>query len=179
MPTTKPLLSSEMVIWLGKPYIVPSTIVRSITFLVVIVLFYWFELFFQVAFINLIGVPVYAWTIIVLMVAWLISLLHLVFLWLSNHYFLRRDSLEAKHGLITLHSFVITPNGFSDLEVHQSLGGRIFRYGNVIVHSKSENTTKLLFIQSPFKVAEQIRDVMGKPLYTWMKIRLEHQPLTV
>lgn len=106
MSTSKTLLSSEMVIWLGKPYIFPSTIVRSISFLVVIGLFYWFELFLRVAFIDLGGLPIYVWTLIVLMIAWLFSLLHLVFLWLTNHYLLRRDSLEVKNGLITLHSFV-------------------------------------------------------------------------
>lgn len=163
MPTSKPLLTSEMIIWLGRPYILPSSIVRSISFFVAIALVYWFEIFFGVAFIDFIGLPVYVWTLVVLMVAWLFSLIHLGFVWLANRYFLRRDSLEVKHGLVTLHSFVVTPYGFADLEVQQSLSGRIFRYGNVTINSQSRNTIKLQFVKSPFKVAEQIRAVMSKP----------------
>lgn len=136
---------------------------RLISFLVVIGLLCWFELFLGVAFINFGGLPIYVWTLIVLMIGWLISLLHIVYLRFTNLYTLRRDSLEIRTGLITLHSFLVTPYGFSDLEVHQSLSGRIFRYGKVIVHSQSERTTELLFIRSPFSVAERIRAVMSKP----------------
>lgn len=160
---TKSFLSSDMVIWLSKPYIFPLTLMRSVAFIIIIGLFCWFEMFLEVAFVNLGGLPIYAWTLIVLIFAWLFSLLQLVFVWLTNLYLLRLDSLEAKHGLVTLRSFVVTPNGFSDLEVCQSLCGRIFCYGNVIVRSQSENTTKLLLVQSPFEVAERIRAVLGKP----------------
>jgi hypothetical protein len=82
----------------------------------------------------------------------------------SNTYVLRQDGLEIRHGIIRLHSFVVTPTGFGDLMVYQSIGGRIFGYGDLTVNSQGERETKLLLVRSPFKVADTIRDIMGKPI---------------
>jgi hypothetical protein len=82
----------------------------------------------------------------------------------SNTYVLRQDGLEVRRGIIRLHSFVVTPSGFGDLMLYQSVGGRIFGYGDLTVNSQGERETKLLLVLSPFKVAETIRDIMGKPI---------------
>ena len=54
--------------------------------------------------------------------------------------------------------------GFGDLLVYQSLGGRIFNYGDITVNSQGERQTKLLLVRSLFATADSIRDIMGKPL---------------
>jgi len=82
----------------------------------------------------------------------------------SNHYILRQDGLEIRRGIIRLHSFVVTPAGFGDLLVYQSVGGRIFGYGDITVNSQGERQTKLLLVHAPFNVADTIRDIMGKPI---------------
>lgn len=92
------------------------------------------------------------------------SLFDLLIFWVSNSYVLRQDGLEVRRGIIRLHSFVVTPSGFGDLLVYQSLGGRIFGYGNLTVNSQGERQTKLRLVRSPFTVADTMRDIMGKPI---------------
>ncbi len=82
----------------------------------------------------------------------------------SNNYILRQDGLEVKRGILRLHSFVVTPSGFGDLLVYQSIGGRIFGYGDLTVNSQGERETRLRLVRHPYKVADTMRDIMGKPV---------------
>ena len=111
-----------------------------------------------------VGLPLWVWTILVFAVVWLLSMLDLLIFRLSNTYILRQDGLEIRRGIVRLHSFVVTPAGFGDLLVYQSLGGRIFGYGDITVNSQGERQTKLYLVHSPFKVADTMRDIMGKPI---------------
>ena len=54
--------------------------------------------------------------------------------------------------------------GFGDLLVNQSLGGRIFDYGDIIVNSQGERQIKLFRVHDPFKVADTMGDIIGKPI---------------
>jgi uncharacterized membrane protein YdbT with pleckstrin-like domain len=152
------------VVWVGKPWIVPATIIRTITVIVVGILFLWLELFSGVAADGLVGLPVWAWTFFAFGLIWLISMLELLVFRASNTYILRQDGLEVKRGIIRLHSFVVTPSGFGDLLVYQSIGGRIFGYGELTVNSQGERETKLRLVRSPNAVADTLRDIMGKPI---------------
>ena len=58
----------------------------------------------------------------------------------------------------------VTPSGFGDLLVYQSIGGRIFGYGDVTVNTQGERETKLLLVRGPFAVADTMRDILGKPI---------------
>ncbi len=82
----------------------------------------------------------------------------------SNKYILRQDGLEVKHGILRLHSFVVTPSGFGDLLVYESIGGRIFGYGDLTVNSQGERETRLRLVRHPYNVADTMRDIMGKPI---------------
>ena len=152
------------VIWQKKPWVVPAAIIRTVTVFVVAVIFLWLEIYAGVAFSYLAALAIFAWTILAFGVIWLLSMLKLLIFWASNTYVLRQDGLEIRHGIIRLHSFVVTPSGFGDLMVYQSIGGRIFGYGDLTVNSQGERETKLLLVRSPFKVADTIRDIMGKPI---------------
>jgi hypothetical protein len=153
-----------VVVWLGKPWVVPAAIVRTVTVFVVAVIFLWLEIYAGVAFSYMAGLAVATWTLLAFGVIWLLSMLKLLIFRASNTYVLRQDGLEIRHGIIRLHSFVVTPSGFGDLMVYQSIGGRIFGYGDLTVNSQGERETKLLLVRSPFKVADTIRDIMGKPI---------------
>ena len=59
---------------------------------------------------------------------------------------------------------MVTPLGFGDLMVYQSVGGRIFGYWEITVNSQGERETRLRVVQLPFKVADAMRDIMGKPI---------------
>ena len=148
----------------GKPWIAPAAIFRTVTVIVVAIVFLWLEIFAGVAFAGLFGLPVWLWTLFAFGLIWLMSMLDLLVFRVSNSYILRQDGLEVSRGIIRLHSFVVTPSGFGDLLVYQSVGGRIFGYGDITVNSQGERETKLRLVRSPFTVADTMRDIMGKPI---------------
>ena len=152
------------VVWFGKPWIVPAAIIRTITVIVVAIVFLWLELYFADVSIGLVGLPVWVWTLLVFALIWVISVIDLLIFRLTNTYVLRQDGLEVRHGILRLHSFVVTPSGFGDLLVYQSIGGRIFGYGDITVNSQGERETKLLLVRQPFVIADTMRDIMGKPI---------------
>ncbi len=162
--SSKAVDHGEAVVWVGKPWVAPAIIIRTIIVIIVTVLFLWLELFSGIALANLVSTPVYLWTFLVFGVIWLFVVLQLLIFRASNTYVLRQDGLEIRRGIIRLHSFVVTPSGFGDLLVYQSLGGRIFDYGDITVNSQGERETKLLLVRAPFKTADTIRDIMGKPI---------------
>jgi uncharacterized membrane protein YdbT with pleckstrin-like domain len=159
----KPIAHTD-VVWAGKPWIVPAAVLRTVTVIAVAILLIWLELFSGVASDGLVGLPVWVWTFLVFGVIWLISVFELLIFRLSNSYVLRQDGLEIKRGIIRLHSFVVTPSGFGDMLVDQSLGGRIFGFGDLTVNSQGERETRMRLVHHPFKVADMMRDIMGKPI---------------
>ena len=159
----KPIAHTD-VVWAGKPWIVPAAVLRTVTLIVVALLFFWLELFSAVASDGLMGLPVWAWTFLVFGAIWLISVFELLIFRLSNSYVLQQDGLEIKRGIIRLYSFVVTPSGFGDMLVYQPIGGRIFGYGDITVNSQGERETRMRLVRHPFKVANMMRDVMGKPI---------------
>jgi signal transduction histidine kinase len=151
-------------VWVGKPWVVPTAIIRTVTVIIVAIVFLFLEAYFHIFSYHLAVLPLWAWTSLVFAVIWLLSMLSLLVFWASNNYILRQDGLEIRRGIIRLHSFVVTPAGFGDLLVYQSVGGRIFGYGEITVNSQGERQTKLLLVRAPFAVADTIRDIMGKPI---------------
>jgi membrane protein YdbS with pleckstrin-like domain len=154
----------EDVVWRGKPWVVPAAVIRTITVIVFLIIFIWLEIYGGIAYSNLAVLPIFAWTIVAFIVIWMFSLLELMIYRASHTYVLRQDGLEIRNGIISLHSFVVTPAGFGDLLVDQSIGGRIFGYGNITVNSQGDRETKLLLVHKPFEVADTMRDIMGKPI---------------
>ena len=142
----------------------PAAIIRTTTVIVVAILFLLLELYFGDALVGFVGLPVWVWTFLAFGVIWLISMLELLVFRATNTYILRQDGLEIKRGILRLHSFVVTPSGFGDLLVYQSIGGRIFGYGEITVNSQGERETKLPLVRQPFVIADTMRDIMGKPI---------------
>lgn len=152
------------VVWYGKPWVVPAAVVRTVSVVLAALLILFLEMLVGVALTVVAGLTVYLWTLLLFALIWIVSLLDLLFFWASHSYVLRQDGLEIRRGIIRLHSFVVTPSGFGDLMVYQSLGGRIFGYGELTVNSQGERQTKLSLVRSPFTTADTIRDIMGKPI---------------
>jgi uncharacterized membrane protein YdbT with pleckstrin-like domain len=152
------------IVWYGKPWIFPAAIIRIVTAILVAILFFLLEVYSGVVSEGLVGLPVWAWTFFAFALIWIVSMLDLLVFRLSNTYVLRQDGLEIRRGILRLHSFVVTPEGFGDLLVYQSIGGRIFGYGDITVNSQGERETKLLLVRQPFVIADTMRDIMGKPI---------------
>lgn len=80
--------------------------------------------------------------------------------------------MEAKTGIANLKSSVFSPSGFSDLEVNQSLIGRIANLEDTTIHTQAERTATMLKVKNPFSVASKIRDTLGVPV-----VRFGSQPM--
>lgn len=106
------------------------------------------------------------WIDVVIFLVWVLSMAHLLLIRASNTYVLRNDSLEIRFGILTSKSTVISPSGFSDLEVIRSISNRIVNSGDMIIRTQSETESnlKMKMICNPMKVASQIREVMARPI---------------
>ncbi len=158
--------------WVGKPWIVPSVIVRTILIAILAIIALWLEFFVGIAYVSLLSVPVILWTGLILFVIWLLSLLNLLLLRATHTYVLRDDSLEIRTGILTSRTFVVSPGGFADMEVVRSISARIMNLGDIIIRTQDETVggKRLVMIRSPEKVATQIREIMAKPI-----VRLDRQ----
>jgi len=106
------------------------------------------------------------WTFLVVLLVWVFSMLHLVLLRVSLTYVLHDDSLEIRSGILTSRAFVVSPSGFSELEVFRSVVGRIVESGDIVIETQSEkdNVVRMVRVRNPLKVADQIREVMARPV---------------
>jgi hypothetical protein len=61
---------------------------------------------------------------------------------------------------------VVSPAGFSDLEVVRSVSDRIWGSGDIVIRTQSETDSNLRMqrIHNPLRVAGQVREVMSKPI---------------
>jgi len=157
-------------IWVGKPWILPGVIARTIFIAIIAAAISWLELALSVGFVTFLNLQVILWTSLLFLLLWIFSVLHLVQLRASNAYVLRSDSLEVRAGILATKSFVIVPSGFSDLEVDRSISGRIVDSGDIIIHTQSENDVIMVRLREPLKVAERIRKIMARPI-----VRIEAQ----
>ena len=154
---------SATVVWTSRPWVLPHALARTIVVFVAAAIVLWLETFANTAYTNILNIPVWTWTVILFLIAWLASLLPLAILSASHRYTLRSSSLEVKTGIASLKSFVLAPAGFSDLEIHQSLIERIVNIGDITIHTQAERMAVMQKVKNPNQVAGQIRDTMGKP----------------
>jgi uncharacterized membrane protein YdbT with pleckstrin-like domain len=114
-----------------------------------------------------IGFTLIVWTMIALLVVWVLWISNLLVVRSTNLYILRADSLEVKTGILTTKNSVILPTGFSDLEVIRTITSRIFNTGNINIKTQSERdyTKRLVMVKDPMRVANLIRDVMARQLF--------------
>lgn len=155
--------ASDSIIWVGKPYILPSMAIRTITIAIIAIVTLWLEYIFGVAFSELLGIPIIMWTVLVFFIVWLASVSNLLLLRAANEYILRKEGLQVRYGIITTKSFMVSPAGFSDLEVVRTLYSRIFNYGYIDVRTQGERNIRMVRVKDPVNVSDQIREVMTRP----------------
>lgn len=151
---------------------------RSLIVLIAAILVVWLEFTFDIAFDSASGVPIISgvwlvwWTLIIFFLIWTFSMLNLLLLSATHTYVLHDDSLEIRTGIVTERSIVISPSGFSDLEVVRSVFGRVMDLGDIIIRTQSETDSekRMVIVKDPLKVADLIRHVMARPI-----VRIEGQ----
>lgn len=158
--------NSCSMLWTGKPWILPDALGRGILIIAIAVVVSWLELFFDLAFKSFLNIPLILWTGLAFCLIWIVSLTHLLLLRASNTYILRNDSLEIRTGILTSKSFTVASSGFADMEVIRSLSGRILNLGSIVIRTQDESGAdkRLQKVRNPLKVADQIREVMAKPM---------------
>ena len=160
-------------LWMGRPWILPNATARTILVFVLAVVVVWLEFTFDGAFPAIFGLPIWTLTLILFLIVWIASLAPLLLLRSSNKYTLRSGSLEVKTGIASTKNFVLSPSGFSDLEVTQSVIGRMVNCGDIIIHTQNERTATMRMVKDANGVASQVRDTMGRPI-----VRIEGPPFT-
>ncbi len=166
--------NTSSVVWSGKPWIAPSLIIRSVAVIVITSIVLFLEYYMGVLNNTLLIMPAWFLTDIVFGILWLAAVFGLLILRASHTYILRQEGLEVKRGILRLQTFIVTPQGFGDLLVNQSVAGRILNYGDLIVDSQGEKKTRLQLVHRPNYVVDQMREIMGKPI-----VRIEQIPQTV
>ncbi len=160
-------------VWTGRPWIVPSLVGRTIVVFVIAAIIVWLEFYSDVAS-DTFGLVLtsWAWTVVIFFVIWVVSILHLLLLRASHMYALLNDSLMIRTGIVTSNTFTVAAGGFGDMEVRQSVGGRLLDYGDIIIRTQTETSPnrRMINIKNPQNVAAQIREVMARPI-----VRIEGQ----
>jgi len=168
------LITKAGSLWMGKPWILPAVLVRSVLIVIVAVGISWLEFSLGIAYNTVLNGQIALWTNWVIFLVWLFSLVPLLLLRATNTYILRADGLEIRTGIMTSKSFVISPSGFSDLEVTRSISERITNSGDIIIRTQGEHDVKMVKVRNPLKVADQIREVVSRPIF-----RIEGQETTI
>jgi uncharacterized membrane protein YdbT with pleckstrin-like domain len=150
-------------LWKGKPWVLPGAVGRTVLAIAVAIVISWLEFFFSWANILFLNVQMFLWTILVILLAWVASLIPLLAIRASSAYLLREDGLEIRTGILTSKSFVVAPAGFSDLEVTRSITDRILGTGNIVVRTQGDTDIVMKRVRNPLKVADRIRAVMARP----------------
>lgn len=157
-------------LWSDRPWILPGLVGRSILIVALAVVVAWLELQFDIAAKPLFSISAALWTGLVLFLIWIFSVIHLLALRVANMYILRNDGLEVRTGILDTKSFVIAPSGFSDLEVIRSVSARLVNSGSILIRTQGETNVKMDRVRNTYRVAEQIRGVMARPI-----VRIEGQ----
>ncbi len=151
------------VLWSGRPWITPAAVLRTAGVVIIAIIVYLLLSMLGLVGIQILSYPLYFWVFGVLALAWLLSLAGLLVRRASLSYVLRRSSLEVQRGIAGRKSLVVSPSGFSELEVDQGVVGRILNYGSLEVRSQGGQQLNLELIRNPSEVSAKIREVMSTP----------------
>ncbi len=151
------------VLWSARPWIGPSLALRTIGVVIAAVVISVLLSYLGVLTTSILSIPLYAWVFAVLALVWLALLAGLLMLRASYRYVLRRSAFEIDQGIARKRSLVVSPSGFSELEVDQGIVGRMLNYGGLEVRSQGGQQLRLMLIRDPKGVSAKIRDVMTVP----------------
>ncbi len=151
------------VLWTGRPWIGPALALRTVGVIILAVILSYL-LVLAGFFYTPIGVfPLFLLLYGLLGLVWILMLIGLFVKRASYRYVLRRTTLEVDEGIARRKQLVVSPTGFSELEVDQGIVGRMLNYGSIEVRSQGSQQLNLSLIRNPKDVAAKIRDVMSTP----------------
>jgi hypothetical protein len=151
--------SEPDVIWEGSPWVTPGLAALTAEAVLLAVALFYVELAWLAVDLLELGA-----TLLFVALFWLVEAARLEYLAWSNHYYLRRSSLEVEHGIVEKRVFTLSAASFTDLEVTRSLRGRIVNTGDIVVETDSYRDLALLRVRDPIRVSTMIRQAMAVPL---------------
>ena len=153
--------NDEGVIWVIRPWIIPSLVEETIMAIVVFITSLFVELYFGVADTSILGSSFITLTGLALFSIWLINAFHLLLVRSSTQFVLRKNGIEIRKGIINKGSFIASPSSPSDVVVMQSIVGKILGSGEIFIRIWGEGggEIKMRRIRSPFIIADDIRRV--------------------
>jgi len=143
---------------------VPAIVLRSLAAIVVAAASTWLELRFSIATLSFLGFQLILWTYLLILLAWLLSLINPLLRRASNTYILRRNNLEVETGILGKRSFMISATGFSELELVRSASDRLLNVGDIVITSDSGRKVTMKSVRDPIKVSSMVKDVMTRPV---------------
>lgn len=153
----------DEVIWIIKPWIIPSLAEESIMAAVVFGVSYLsgvyfgslYEPIFGINFITLVGLG--------LALIWTVNAFHLLLVRSTSRYTLRRSGLEIRTGILNRRIVLVSPKFFADVVVIQSILGKIMGSGELFVqiHEAHAREGIMKRVRNPFIVEKDIRGIMS------------------
>jgi uncharacterized membrane protein YdbT with pleckstrin-like domain len=153
--------NDEDVIWVSRPWIIPSLVEETVMALVVFIASLFVELYFGVAYTSILGIPFITLTVLALFSIWLINAFHLLLVRSSSQYVLRKNGFEIRTGIMNKRSFIASPSSPSDVVVMQSIVGKILGSGEIFIRTWGDRGGEIRMrrVRNPFIIAEDIRRV--------------------
>ena len=91
----------------------------------------------------------------------IIIIIYVEFVRYSNTYFITKNQLQKRHGIISKKIESIFFENISEINLSQNLFQRIIGYGDVIVNSQASNQLSFKKIANPKKIRTQIEKLKG------------------
>jgi membrane protein YdbS with pleckstrin-like domain len=155
--------SDPEAVWTGRPWIVPSAAARTVGAVALSILAVLAISMVGALGFTLLTVPLYAWVLLLVWLGWAASIGGLLVLRASWRYTLMQSVLEVRQGIARKKTLMISPSGFSELEVDQGIIARLMHYGTLEVRSQGGQRVTLELVRNPDYVSAVIRDVMTVP----------------
>ena len=150
------------VIWVHKPWIIPSLVEETVMVVVVFLASYFVEVYFDTAFFPILGIPFFTLTWLALLSIWLINAVHLLLVRSTSRYTLLRSGLEVKTGILRKNTVTVSPSNFSDVDVMQSYLGKIMGSGEMFVRIRGDHAGegRMKRVRDPLALEKDIRRIM-------------------
>jgi uncharacterized membrane protein YdbT with pleckstrin-like domain len=151
------------VIWVHRPWIIPSLVEETVMVVIVFLASYFVEVYFDTTYFPILGIPFFTLTGLALLSIWLINAVHLLLVRSTSRYTLRRDGLEVKTGILRKNTVLVSTSNFSDVDVMQSYLGKIMGSGEMFVRIRGDHAgeAKIRRVRDPFVLEKDIRRIMA------------------
>jgi uncharacterized membrane protein YdbT with pleckstrin-like domain len=150
------------IIWVIKPWIVPSLFEETIMAFLVFVVVYLADVYFGTLYVQIFGICFITLKALGLALIWTINALHLLLVRSTSRFTLRGSGLEIQSGIFSRKTIMVSLSNFADVNIIQSILGKIMGSGDIFVRTHGDQVTEGIMkrVRNPFAVEKEIKRVM-------------------